>query len=94
MAVVVVAELEGGTQDLYDAVTPRVMEGGNLPEGCHLHLAGPYAAGWRVITVWDSEDKFQEFREARLLPALREADAGDRVPPKITAEPVHRLITG
>ena len=93
MAVVIVNEMEGGSQDLYDQVTPRVMEGGNLPDGCQLHIAGPYENGWRVITVWDSEDKFQQFREEKLLPALREAGGEDRIAPSISANPVHNLLT-
>ena len=93
MAVVIVNEMEGGSQDLYDEVNPKVMEGGNLPDGCQLHIAGPYENGWRVITVWDSEERFQQFREEKLLPALREAGGEDRIVPSISADPVHNLIT-
>jgi hypothetical protein len=93
MAVVIVNAMEGGTQDLYDEVTPKVMEGGNLPDGCQLHIAGPYESGWRVITVWDSEDAFQQFRDEKLIPAMREAGGGDRIAPGISADPVHKLIT-
>jgi hypothetical protein len=93
MAVVIVNEMEGGSQDLYDQVNPRVMEGGNLPDGCQLHIAGPYENGWRVITVWDSEERFQQFRDEKLIPAIQEAGAQDRIAPSITANPVHNLIT-
>jgi hypothetical protein len=94
MAVVIVNEMEGGSQEMYDQVNPKVMEGGRLPEGCQLHIAGPIENGWRVITVWDSEDQFQQFRDETLIPALREADEGDRIAPNISADPVHNLITG
>jgi hypothetical protein len=94
MAVVIVNEMEGGSQEMYDQVNPKVMEGGRLPEGCQLHIAGPIENGWRVITVWDSEDQFQQFRDETLIPALREADEGDRIAPHISAKPVHNLITG
>jgi hypothetical protein len=94
MAVVIVNEMEGGSQEMYDKVNPKVMEGGGLPEGCQLHIAGPIESGWRVITVWDSEDQFQQFRDEKLIPALREFDEGDRIAPNISAEPVHNLITG
>ena len=94
MAVVIVNEMEGGSQEMYDQVNPKVMEGGRLPEGCQLHIAGPIENGWRVITVWDSEDQFQQFRDEKLIPALREADEGDRIAPSISADPVHKLITG
>jgi hypothetical protein len=93
MAVVIVNEIEGGSQELYDTVNPKVMEGGKLPEGCQLHIAGPMEKGWRVITVWDSEEQFGKFRDEKLLPALREAGEGDRIAPQITAQPVHKLIT-
>ena len=93
MAVVIVNEIEGGSQDLYDEITPNVMEGGNLPDGCQLHIAGPYESGWRVITVWESEERFQQFRDEKLIPAIREAGAQDRIAPSITANPVHKLIT-
>ena len=93
MAVVIVNEIEGGSQEMYDEVNPKVMEGGNLPDGCQLHIAGPVENGWRVITVWESEDRFQQFRDEKLLPALREVGEGERIAPNISAQPVHKLIT-
>jgi hypothetical protein len=93
MSVVIVNELQGGSQDFYDQVTPKVMEGGKLPEGCQLHIAGPTDNGWRVITVWDSEDQFQQFRNDKLIPAIQEIGAEDRVAPSISSQPVYRVIT-
>jgi hypothetical protein len=93
MAVVIVNELEGGSQEMYDQVNPKVMEGGKLPDGCQFHVAGPIDKGWRVITVWDSEERFQQFRDETLIPALREADEGDRISPHISADPVYKIIT-
>jgi heme-degrading monooxygenase HmoA len=93
MAVVVVAEIEGGNQDFYEQVNAKAMPGGELPGGGQVHIAGPTERGWRVITVWDSEQQFQQFRNERLIPALREAGGDDRIAPKISADPVHRLIT-
>ena len=93
MAVVVVAETEGGSQEMYDKVSSQAMEGDQLPDGCQLHIAGPTENGWRVITVWDSEEQFQQFRNEKLIPALQAAGEGDRVAPNITANPVHRVFT-
>jgi hypothetical protein len=93
MTVVIVNEIDGGSQEMYDQVNPKVMEGGRLPEGCQLHIAGPIENGWRVITVWESEERFQQFRDEKLIPALREADEGGRIAPNISAQPVHNLIT-
>ena len=93
MAVVIVNEIEGADQAFYDQVNPKVMEGGSLPEGCQLHIAGPFEKGWRVITVWDSEEQFQQFRDEKLIPAIREIGGEERIAPHISAEPVHNLIT-
>ena len=93
MAIVVVNEMQGGSQEMYDEVGSKVMEGGRLPEGCQAHIAGPSEAGWRVITVWDSEDQFQQFRDNKLIPALQDSGYGDRVSPQITTQPVHRFLT-
>jgi len=54
MAVVVSVVAPGLTADAYDAVTAKVMDGDQLPEGCQLHIGGPVEEGWRVITVWDT----------------------------------------
>lgn len=91
MAIVIVNEMQGGSQDLYEQVTNRVMPGGQLPEGCRDHIAGPIEGGWRVITVWESEDQFNRFRNEKLIPTLQEEGGG--VAPEIKTDPVHRHIT-
>jgi hypothetical protein len=91
MAIVVANTMKGQTQETYDAVIGKVMDGGKLPQGCQVHIAGPVSEGWRVITVWDSEDDFNRFREEKLIPALREA--GAPVAPSIETNPMYRLIS-
>jgi hypothetical protein len=92
MAVVVVTETDGADQEFYETVSGQVMPGGELPEGMQVHIAGPIEGGWRVITVWDSEDQFNQFREEKLIPALQAAGAGDRIAPKIQANEAYRVI--
>ena len=93
MAIVVVNELEGGNQEFYERVNPKVMPGDQLPDGCQLHIAGPTDGGWRVITVWDSEERFERFRNETLIPAIREAGGEGRIAPRIATNPVHKLLT-
>jgi hypothetical protein len=93
MAVVVVNDIPQGNQSFYDEVNPRVMPDGQLPEGCQVHIAGPSNGGWRVITVWDSEEQFQQFRNEKLIPAMKEVGGDDFIAPTIQPDPVHRLIT-
>ena len=94
MSVVVSAVAPGFTAEMYEAVSGKAMSGGQLPDGCHLHIAGPVEEGWRVITVWDSREDFERFREEKLVPAAREL-AGGEGPPQVEPEvnPVHKLIT-
>jgi hypothetical protein len=93
VSVVVCAVAPGFSAEMYEAVTGRAMPGDQLPDGCKLHIAGPVEQGWRVITVWESREGFDRFREEKLLPALREV-AGEAPPPPAEPEisPVHKLI--
>jgi hypothetical protein len=93
MAVVVANTITGGTKDMYEAVQGKVMPGDQLPAGCQVHIAGPVTEGWRVITVWDSEDAFMQFREGTLIPALREVAGEDAVAPDVETNPIHKLVT-
>jgi len=93
MTIVVVNMIEGGGQELYDRVNPQVMPNGKLPEGCQAHIAGPVENGWRVISVWDSDAQFQQFRDEQLIPALREAGSEQRIAPNISTDPVHNFLT-
>jgi hypothetical protein len=93
MAVVVVAEVDGGSQEFFEKVSGQAMPDAQLPEGCQIQIAGPIEGGWRIITVWDTEDQYNQFRNDKLIPALREAGEGDRIAPTITTQPVHRVLT-
>jgi hypothetical protein len=95
MSVVVSAVAPGLNAEMYEAVTSRVMPGDQLPDGCQLHIGGPVEQGWRVITVWESREAFDRFREEKLLPTFREL-AGDEAPPPAPepeVSPVHKLLT-
>ena len=93
MAVVIVNVIEGATEDFYERINPKVMPGGQLPDGCQLHIAGPVENGWRVITVWDSDEQFQQFRNEKLVPTMRELGGEDNIAPSISSDPVYRLLT-
>lgn len=93
MAVVIVNEMQGGDQAFYDQVTSAVMPDDQLPNGCKDHIAGPMDGGWRVITVWDSDEQFQQFRNDTLIPAIQATGQDGRIAPSIESQPVHRHIT-
>jgi hypothetical protein len=91
MAVVVVGVIPGGDQETYEKISAKLISGGQLPDGCQLHVAGPVDAGWRIITVWESPEHLERFRDEKLLPTLREAGIEDNVAPKVN--PAYRVIT-
>ncbi|MGW0336722.1 hypothetical protein ACWD0J_33595 [Streptomyces sp. NPDC003011] len=87
MSVIMVHEMPGVTQAQYEQVTDQVSGGkGGLGSradypvaGLLSHAAGPTAAGWIVVDVWESEEALQQFSE-RLRPALKEAGVPEGQP--------------
>lgn len=71
MAVAVVVQSQEITPEGFDTVTQKL--GDEPPEGILARMAGSVAGGFRVITVWESREQYERFREERLLPAIREA---------------------
>ena len=90
MAVLVVAEVTGGTAEQDGAMMKALDVEGSPPAGGWLRMAGPMAGGWRIVTLWDSEADFERFRDERLVPAL--ASTG-RVVPAVEILPVETLHT-
>ena len=80
-------------QEAYDAVTEKVMDNEQLPEGCLVHIASPTDEGFRVITVWETEDQYNQFREEKLLPAFQEVSGGNAGDLPAEVQPVHKHIT-
>jgi hypothetical protein len=72
MAVAMLLEWPGQTQDQYEQLMKLVGLEANPPEGGLFHVAGPMEGGWRVVDIWESEEAFERFAEARLKPAVKQ----------------------
>lgn len=74
MAVAVVVDTPGATQELYDRTMEALRRRGvTLPvEGQILHLAGPYNGGWRTMDVWESREANERFFQEHLAPVFAE----------------------
>jgi hypothetical protein len=72
MAVAFIMDFAGGTTDDYDAVLEKMDLGGRLPAGALFHAAGVNDDGLRVCDVWESEESFQRFAEAKIGPIAEE----------------------
>jgi hypothetical protein len=83
MAVTMVQEMPGATQELYDKILDHLGIGpeGALIEGQLAHIASPMDGGRRVVDVWESEDAFNKFAQERLGPAMAAAGGPSDAPP-------------
>jgi len=88
MAVFLIIEVPGATQEQYDAVVQGLGEP-ELGEGQSCHLAGPTDGGWCVVDVWESRERFDRFLRERLGEQLQRAGLAQ---PKITEVAVHREV--
>jgi hypothetical protein len=78
MAVLMIHDSPGGTEEQYHEVIARLSDGKgfNAPTdwpvaGILFHVAGPTDTGFRVIDIWESEEAFQSFGPF-IGPALQE----------------------
>jgi hypothetical protein len=89
MAIGMIFEAKGVTQQKYNQVRDEVMPNGVMPKGLLYHVAGPSVGGWNVIEVWESEADARKFMQDKLGGALKRANIS--VQPKVF--PVHAILT-
>ncbi len=66
--------------------------GPEQPGGGILHLTGQGPnGGWRVIEVWDAEEKAQRFFEERCLPSFEAVGVPEPTVPQVAGPQLHRL---
>ena len=89
MAIALIVELPGVTQQQYEAAGKAV--GDPREHGALVHIAGPTQGGWRVVEVWPSQEAVQSFFGN---PTVQNAFQDAGIPPvQPTVFPVHALIT-
>ena len=88
MAVLVTSLVPGGTAEQDDAIVQALDLESNPPAGARVRMAGPWETGWRIMSLWDSEEAFEAFRRERLLPAL---EGLGRPAPQFEIWPLERL---
>jgi hypothetical protein len=74
MAICQILENADQSEEQADQVFAHLRSTGPFPpEGARLVLTGRANPGWRVISVWDSEDARDRFFAERLAPAYEQA---------------------
>jgi hypothetical protein len=94
MAVGVQLEFRGSTLEQYDlaAESLGLLPGGPAARDQLFHWVTKTDDGIRCIDVWESQEAFEEFWEARVRPVLLEIGVVD--PPEIQFFEVHNHFAG
>jgi quinol monooxygenase YgiN len=88
MAVLMTAQLPGGTQEMIDGMRP-LLDSIRHTKGFIVHTNGPVPGGWRVTEVWDSQADFEAWFESNVKPALPEGAPQ----PSITIDELNEVMT-
>jgi hypothetical protein len=89
MAVGMIMNFPGVTQEQYDTVMEQLNLGGRMPPGGISHAARPTDEGWRVVDVWESQEAFDTFLHERLYEAMQNAGISR---PQVEAWPVYNTL--
>ena len=86
MAIGVLLDIPGGTQEQYEQVNEKAFgdpKGPTEPiDGVIIHTAGPTSTGWRIFDVWESREAFERFMNETIMPATEGLDLPE-IPPEI-----------
>jgi hypothetical protein len=93
MPVAIVMDFEGGTLAQYDEVIERMgfARGGEGAVGGLFHWVAKTETGLRVIDVWESAERYQQFAEEQIGPITQEV--GIPSPPALEFYDVHNYLT-
>jgi len=74
MAICLIVDNAEESREQFETVMEHLSQSGPVPPtGADLLIAGPADGGWRVISVWDSQEALQQFFGERLAPAYLKA---------------------
>ena len=89
MAVLLQMKWDGVSPEEYDRVVQELGIEENHADGGMLHLAGLDDGGLRIVDVWESQEAFERFAEARLMPTVQKV--GLEGQPDVTVVELHNV---
>jgi hypothetical protein len=89
MAVAMLMELPGVTQEQYDKVMEE-LQLETMPPGGIFHMAAPMEGGWRVLDVWETREEFERFAQDRLAAAMQKVGVPQSGEPKF--QELHNIL--
>jgi hypothetical protein len=89
---------EGVSLEMLDRVTDEMNVDEDPPEGLLVHVHFEQEGKHRIVDLWESEEAYERFRDARLMPAMQAVmqQQGGEQPqePDTSITPVHRVVRG
>ncbi len=70
MAVMVVSQLDGFTQEMYDGVADQVLDQIVSAKGFIAHFGGPLSNGWEVTEIWETKQDQEAWFNDVILPKM------------------------
>src|SRR5688572_13136323 len=72
MAIVVTGDIPGGNPQMDEGMLQQLGLSTSPPPGALARMSGPVEGGWRVMSVWQSQEAWDAFRRDRLEPMLQQ----------------------
>ena len=91
MALTVLYQIPGLTEDQYDKIIETLQASSITAPGRIYHVAGPMEGGWQVVDVFESREAFEQFIGGSLGPVMQKLGIA---PPPMTFSPVHNMLRG
>ena len=89
MAVLMIGDVPGLTEDVYAGMMGQLMPVLRSSKGFVAHAGGPSpSGGWRVVEIWESEADGDAFFDTAVKPNLPPGIAPER-----TYQPLHTAFT-
>lgn len=88
--VVMTMNVTGLTHEEFRAILDEMGVEAHPEPGIYEHISHPTETGMRIIEVWDSQERFEEFAERRLKPATTKL--GIQRETTIVFEPLHNFF--
>ena len=91
MAIEMRQELPGFTREQAAAIAAQVNDHARTAPGFIAHASGPIAGGYHVTEFWESQEAFERFSRAVIMPLMQQLGVRPGSPPQYL--PIDNVLT-
>ncbi len=89
MAVMVTADIPGGTAEQDEATLKEMNVQNERPKGVLARAAHGIPGGWRIISIWESREAFERAYRDKIEPASR---VTGQIPSRVEMVELHSMV--